>query len=88
MIGNTVYLACQPCYVSFMSQDVNRAQMYFNVISDFGKQLWKQLIAADFHFENLDWFKAQSCFFVDDLPKGTELGPLYEPRRVPFAATF
>lgn len=73
--------------MSFIPRDLNRAQTHFNVVLDFGKQLRKRLIAADFRFEISDSFKAQS-FFRDNLPEGTELELLYESLCLPFAATF
>lgn len=64
--------------MQFIPRDLNQAQAHPNVILDFGKQLWKPLIAADCHFEILVWFRAQSRFCLDSLPRGTELGPLSE----------
>lgn len=89
MIGDTVSVSCVNLAMCHLSpRDFNRAQTRFNVILDFGKQLWKQAIAADFHFEFLAWFEAQSCFSLDNLPKGTEPDPWYDPPWFPSAAAF
>lgn len=77
MIGDTVSISCVNLNMYHLSPwDLHQAQALFNVILDFGKQLWKQLIAADFHFKILGWFKAQSCFCLDNMPKGTEPEPV------------